>query len=71
MQEGTGITKLAVAKYGLILAVVGVSVVACDLVTHCLDTYVVAVDVYTARAKLAMFIFVKLADVGVHVQKQE
>ena len=55
----------------MILAVVGMSRVAGDLVTHCLDTYVVAVDVYTARAKLAMSIFVKLADIGVHVQKQE
>ena len=62
---------MAETKSSVILAVVGMSRVAGDLVTHCLDTYVVAVDVSTARAKLAMSIFVKLADVGVHVQKQE
>ena len=70
MQKLTGVTKLVVSKSGLIPAVVGMSEVAGELVTHWLGTDVLAVEVSAARAKLAMSIFVKLADVGFHVQKQ-
>ena len=52
MQKVTRITKLAAAKSGVIPAVVGMSLDACELVTHCLATDVLAVELSTARASL-------------------
>ena len=56
--------------YGVIPALVGVSFDTGELVTNCLKTYVFAVELSTARAKLAMSILVELTYIGFHVHKQ-
>ena len=69
MQKGTGITKLAEAMLSVILALVGMSVAACEIVTHSLGTCVLDVEVSTARSKLTMSILMKFTGVGFHVHK--
>ena len=70
MQIGTGDTKLAKARHGLKPAVVGMSIGTGELVTACLETNILAMEVSTARAKLAVAILMKLTYIGVHVHKQ-
>ena len=54
----------------MIPALVGVSFDTDELVTNCLETYVFAVEVSTASAKLAMSILVELTDIALNVNKQ-
>ena len=70
MLKFNGITEQTVAIYSVISAHDGMSFYTGELVTNCLETYVFAVEVSTARAKFAMSILVELTDTGVHVHKQ-
>ena len=67
MQKGTGITKLAEAMLSVILALVGMSVTACELVTNSLATCALDVEVSTARSELTMSILMKFTSIGFHV----
>ena len=71
MQIRTGDTKLAKARHGLKPAVVGMSIGTGELVTACLETNILAMEVSTARAKLAVAILMKLTYIGVHVHKED